>query len=149
MPAVKDREARRDFVYGAAERRSGEARISPPATGPVAVPKSLKDFKMKNQGERSRNTVTNQTSGRNAARTMTALKLACLPAALLLANCNAPAPPAAPAPTVIERIEAPPAVTLQVPVVIGHDNDRRREEEDRRRHEEEQRHHDDHDSRPH
>ncbi|HWY25398.1 MAG TPA: hypothetical protein VNX47_10795, partial [Nevskia sp.] len=86
---------------------------------------------------------------RNAAWAMTALKLACLPVALLLANCNAPAPPQAPAPTVIERVEALPAVTLQVPVVIGgHDEDRRREEEDRRRHEEEQRHHDDHDQRP-
>ena len=115
--------------------------------GSVALPSSIKEFTMKSQVEPDRNTVTNQASGRNAARAMTALKLACLPAALLLANCNAPAPPQAPAPTVIERIEAPPAVTLQVPVVIGHDEDRRREE-DRRRHEEEQRHHDDHDQRP-
>lgn len=74
------------------------------------------------------------------------MKLACLPLALLLANCNAPTPPA-PATTVIERVVerpqvvvAPPAVTIEVPT--GH------HDEDQRRREEEQRHRDEHD-RPH
>jgi hypothetical protein len=92
------------------------------------------------------------------------LKLACLPAVLLLANCNAPpqpaaepapAPAAAPAPptTVIERerVIERPAVTVVVPLgAAGRDDDRRREDDDRRRRDDEQKARDEHrDDRPH
>ncbi len=95
-----------------------------------------------------------KTSGRMAAinaRAITAMKLACLPAALLLASCNAPPPPA---PTVIERTQVVerPGLTVEVPVdAQGHDDDRRRRDDEQHRRDEEQRHRDDHehDPRPH
>ena len=90
----------------------------------------------------------NKTSDRMAAinaRAITAMKFACLPAALLLANCNAPPPPPA-APTVIERtqIVERPGLTVEVPVEVhGHDDDRRRRDDEQHRRDEEQRHRDD------
>ena len=67
---------------------------------------------------------------------MSAVALACLPAALLLASCNAPPAPAAPAApaaqtTVIERrpvIEGP-----SLTVVVSPEEQRRRDDEQRRR----------------
>lgn len=99
-----------------------------------------------------------KTSGRMAAinaRAITAMKFACLPAVLLLANCNAPPPPPA-APTVIERTQVVerPGLTVEVPMdVHEHDDDRRRRDDEQRRRDEEQGHRDDHehdhDPRPH
>ena len=94
------------------------------------------------------------TSGRASVihgKATTALKLACLPAVLLLANCNAPPAPQAPATTtVIERpqIVERPAITVDLG---AHDDDRRRHDDDQRRRDEEQRQHDEHqhDDRPH
>ena len=69
-----------------------------------------------------------------------AIKLACLPAALLLASCNAPPPPAATT-TVIERqpIVEHPALTVEVPVAVGHDDDQRRHDDDQKRRDDDQR----------
>ena len=89
------------------------------------------------------------TSGRASvihSKAITALKLACLPAILLLANCNAPPPPQAPATTtIVER----PRVVEQAPVTVDlnlSDADRKRRDDEQHRRDEEQRQRDD---RPH
>jgi len=77
-------------------------------------------------------------------KAITALKLACLPAVLLLADCNAPPPPQAPSTTtVIER----PRVVEQPGVSVDlnlSDADRKRRDDDQHRRDEEQRQHDEH-----
>lgn len=89
-----------------------------------------------------------KTSGRASVihgKAITALKLACLPAVLLLANCNAPAPPpqAPSTTTVIERprVVEQPGVTLDLNLS---DADRKRRDDDQHRRDEEQRQHDEH-----
>ena len=81
------------------------------------------------------------------SKTVMAIRLACLPAVLLLANCNAPPPPPAATTTVIERpqvIEQPPvAVDLNLSV-----DERKRRDDEQHRRDEEQRQHD-HDNGPH
>lgn len=81
-------------------------------------------------------------------KVLTAIGIACLPAAVLVAGCNPPPPPAAAAAapattTVIERerprvVEVPEVVS---PVVINVDDQKRIDDEKRRR-DEEQRAHD-------
>ena len=93
--------------------------------------------------------------GKTPSRTSTihskavlAIRLACLPAILLLANCNAPPPPQASTTTVVERpqvIQEPAAAqpTIAVDLGLSIDERKRRDDEQHRR-DEEQRQHDDH-----
>ena len=77
---------------------------------------------------------------------LSAARLACLPAVLLLASCNAPAPPPAAAappvvvdrPVVIDRrpVIEPPSIN----VVISPDEQKRRDEDQRHRDEDQREH---------
>jgi len=93
-----------------------------------------------------------KTSSRTSAirsKAIMAIRLACLPAVLLLADCNAPPPPPAATTTVIERQQ--PAVVEQPAIAVDLGlsvEERKRRDDDQHRRDEEQKQHD-HDNGPH